>query len=407
MQFLPPLIVVLLACSTSLQVAAQAPAPPAPPADSTTIRIGLIFPLTGGSADMGNSARVGAQVAVNEINEVGGYLGRKLQLVIRDDEANPDVGLKHAEELVLKEKVTATIGFCNSGVAMKALDVFQKNKHLLFVPCATGTAITAKYPAQESFIFRTAARDQLQTQFLVDEIVNRKLKKVALLVDTSGYGDAGLKDLEAALEKAGLKAHVVVRFKVGVKTLADEMKQLKDSGADALIGWTVGPEQGVISASRAAAGWKVPQFGPWGLSHASAFAASSGAVENVMMVQTVLPNPTMERNNTFLRGYAKLSKEQPIGSMMSASQTYDAMHLLLRGIFASKGDLSGPALKTALENLKQPYRGVVTTYDQPFSASDHDAISSNMLWLGTWRGGERTYTYTEDAARASIIRRKQ
>jgi len=125
------------------------------------------------------------------------------------------------------------------------------------------------------------------------------------------------------------------------------------------------------------------------------------------MVQTVLPNPTMERNSNFLRGYAKLSKEQPIGSMMSASQTYDAMHLLLRGIFASKGDLSGPALKTALENLKQPYRGVVTTYDQPFSASDHDAISSNMLWLGTWRGGERTYTYAEDAARATIIRRKQ
>ena len=407
MKFSLYLSAVLLACAASLPAVAQTPAPSAPAADAALIKIGLIFPLTGGSADMGNSARVGAQVAVNEINDVGGYLGRKLQLVIRDDEANPDVGLKHAEELVLKEKVTATIGFCNSGVAMKALDVFQKNKHLLFVTCATGTAITAKYPAQESYIFRTAARDQLQTQFLVDEIVKRKLKKVALMVDTSGYGDAGLKDLEAALEKAGLKPHAVVRFKVGVKTLADEMKQLKDSGADSLIGWTVGPEQGVISAARAASGWKVPQFGPWGLSHASAFVASGGAVENAMMVQTVLPNPTMERNSTFLRGYAKLSKEQPIGSMMSASQTYDAMHLLLRGIFASKGDLSGPALKTALENLQQPYRGVVTTYEQPFSAKDHDAISANMLWLGTWRGGERTYAFAEDAARASIIRRKQ
>lgn len=404
MKFSLRLLAILFFCVAPIYAAAQAPAQPT---EVAPIRIGLIFPLTGGSADMGNSARVGAQVAVNEINEFSGFLGRKLQLVIRDDEANPDIGLKHAEELVLKEKVTATIGFCNSGVAMKALDVFQKNKHLLFVTCATGTAITAKYPAQESYIFRTAARDQLQTQFLVDEIVKRKLKKVALLVDTSGYGDAGLKDLEAALEKAGLKPHKVIRFKVGVKTLADEIKQLKDSGADALIGWTVGPEQGVISASRVEAGWKVPQFGPWGLSHASAFAASGGAVENAMMVQTVLPNPTMERNSAFLRGYTKLSKEQPIGSMMSASQTYDAMHLLLRAIFFSKGDLSGPALKNALENLPQPYRGVVTTYDQPFSAKDHDAISSNMLWLGTWRAGERTYTYAEDAARASVIRRKQ
>ncbi len=405
---LPSLSSIVLALATALSVAvpsamAQAPAAPA----AQTIRLGLILPLTGGSADMGNSARVGAQVAVEEINAVGGFLGRKLELVVRDDQANNDMGLAHAEELVLKEKVTATIGFCNTGVAMKALDVFQNNQHLLIVPCATGTAITAKFPAAESFIFRTSARDQLQSRFLVDDIVKRGLKKVALLVDSTGYGDGGLRDLEAALKAEGLTPHIVVRFKVGVKTLADEMKQLKDSGADALIGWTVGPEQGVISAARTAAGWNVPQYGPWGLSHGSAFDVSKGAVEGALMVQTVLPNPFMERNSAFLRGYARFSKERPIGSMMSAAQTYDSVHLLLRAMFVSRGDLSGKGLKNGLENLREPYRGVVTTYDKPFSNADHDAISANMLWLGTWRGGERTYAYKEDASRATVIRRKE
>jgi branched-chain amino acid transport system substrate-binding protein len=371
------------------------------------MRLGLIFPLTGGSSDMGNSARIGAQVAVNEINQVGGYLGRPLELVIRDDEANNDVGLKQAEDLVLKEKVFATIGFCNSGVAMKALDVFQNNKQLLIVPCATGSAITVKYPPAESYIFRTSPRDQLQTQFLVDEVVKRGLKKVALLVDTSGYGDAGLKDLVAALQKDGIKPHAVMRFKVGVKSLDTELLELKNSGADALIGWTVGPEQGVISASRVAVGWKVPQFGPWGLSHASAYSVSGGKVEGAMMVQTVLPNIYMERNSSFLRAYGRIKKEDPIGSMMSAAQTYDAVHLLLRAIFFSKGDLSAPALKNSLENLPDIYRGVVTSYDRPFSSTDHDAISANMLWLGTWRDRERTYYYKEDAKRATVIRRKE
>ncbi|HBH38180.1 MAG TPA: ABC transporter substrate-binding protein [Curvibacter sp.] len=375
--------------------------------NTTPVRIGLIFPLTGGSADMGNSALVGAQVAVQEINQVGGYLGRPIELVVRDDEANTDVGLKHAQDLVLKEKVTATIGFCNTGVAMKALDVFQENKHPLFVSCATGTAITAKYPAAQSFIFRTSAPDQHQTQFLVDEIVKRGLTKVALLVDTSGYGDAGLKDLEAALGRAGLKPQAVVRFKVGVKSLDDEIRQLRDSGADALIGWTVGPEQGVISASRVAVGWKVPQFGPWGLSHASAFNVSGGKVEGALMVQTVLPNIFMERNSTFLRNYNKLRKEQPIGSMMSAAQTYDAVNLLVRALYDTQGDLSGPGIKKALENPSTIYRGVVTTYDRPYSDKDHDAITPNMLWLGTWRNGERAYHYKEDEKRATVIRRKQ
>jgi branched-chain amino acid transport system substrate-binding protein len=391
----------LLAAAVSLPGLATAQGVPQP------IRIGLIFPLSGGSADMGNSARVGAQVAVQEINQVGGYLGRPLELVIRDDKADPDTGLAHAKELVEKEKVTASIGYCNTGVAMKALDVFQARKSVLIVTCATGTAITAKYPPAESYIFRTSARDQLQTQFLVDEIAKRGLGKVALLVDTSGYGDAGLKDLEAALGRAGLKAAGVVRFKVGVQNLEAEMKQLRDSGADALIGWTVGPEEGVISAARAAIGWKVPQFGPWGLSHASAYAVSQGKVDGALMVQTVLPNVFLERNSAFLRNYTKLSKETPIGSMMSGAQTYDSVYLLLRAMFDSKGDLTGPGLKKALENPSGIYRGVVTTYDRAFSPTDHDAISANMLWLGTWRNQERAYFYKEDERRASIIRRKQ
>lgn len=379
---------------------------PAGAQDAGPVRIGLVFPLTGGSQDMGHSARVGAQVAVDEINQVGGYLGRKLELVVRDDKADPDTGLKHAEELVLKEKVHATVGFCNTGVAMKALDVFQKNKSILIVTCATGTAITAKYPPADSYIFRTSARDQLQTQFLVDEIVKRGLSKVGLLVDTSGYGNEGLKDLEAALAKAGLKAVAVERFKVGVTNLDEEMKRLRAAGADALIGWTVGPEEGVVSASRVNIGWKVPQFGPWGLSHRSAFEVSGGKVDGAVMVQTVLPNTYLERNAAFLRNYAKISKEAPIGSMMSAAQTYDAVHLLLRAMFDSKGNLGSASLKKALENPSGVYRGVVTTYERAFSPTDHDAISANMLWAGTWRNNERGYYYKEDERRATVIRRK-
>jgi branched-chain amino acid transport system substrate-binding protein len=285
--------------------------------------------------------------------------------------------------------------------------VFQKNQHVLIVPCATGTVLTAKYPARESFIFRTAARDALQTQFLAAELAKRNLTRPALLVDKSGYGDAGLQDLVAALAKVDIKPAIVVRFPIGVKSLLEEVKQARAAGADSLIGWTVGPESGVLAAARAEAGWKVPEFGPWGLSHRSAFETSHGAVEGTMSVQTVLPNFYLERNNAFRLRYRKLSQETPIGSMMSAAQTYDAIHLLLRAMFETKNDLSGPALKKALESLPRRYTGVVTTYEKPFSETDHDAISANMLWLGTWRNGERAYFYAEDTKRASVIRYKE
>ena len=88
------------------------------------LRIGIIGPFTGPSADFGTPMLQGAQLAVDEINAVGGYLGRKIELVVKDDTANPDVGFQRSLELA-KERVVATIGFCNTGVAMKALEVYQ------------------------------------------------------------------------------------------------------------------------------------------------------------------------------------------------------------------------------------------------------------------------------------------
>lgn len=92
---------------------------------------------------------------------------------------------------------------------------------------------------------------------------------------------------------------------------------------------------------------------------------------------------------------------------MAAAQTYDAVHLMLRALFQSKGDTGGDALKRALENLERPYVGVVTTHDRPFSAEDHDAFSMNMIWLGVWRRGEIQFLHADDARKASYIRRKE
>ena len=93
-------------------------------------------------------------------------------------------------------------------------------------------------------------------------------------------------------------------------------------------------------------------------------------------------------------------------SLMAAAQTYDAVHLMLRAVFQTKGDTKGTALKAALENLDQPYPGVVTTHDRPFSAQDHDAFTMNMVWLAAWRNGALQFVYADDAKKASVIRRK-
>ena len=390
--------VALLLAFAVLPVAAQGARP---------VRIGFICPLSGGSADFGNSARLGAELATKEINEVGGYLGRPIELVQRDDKAVPDEGRKVAEDLVLNEKVDFTIGFCNTGVALKALSVFQDHKHLLVVPVATGSAVTAQYPAAQSYVFRMSARDTLQADFLVDDIVKRGYTRVAVFADKTGYGEGGLKDVERFLAEHKLKPVHVARFELGVKDLTQEMQAAKAAGAQAVIGYTVGPELAAMARARAATQFGAAFYGPWPLSFRTVPDTGGAGAEGAMMVQTIIPDISNERRMSFIASWKRHAGNQPIGSLMAAAQTYDTVHLMLRVMFQTKGETSGDALKQALENLERPYAGVVTTHEKPFSASDHDAFSRNMIWLGVWRRGEIQFHYPDDARRSSFIRRKE
>ena len=103
---------------TSLCAIAQ----PTPP-----LKVGVIGPFTGPSSDFGVLMLQGVQLAAEQVNEVGGYLGRKIELVIKDDEGKPDAGLKGSQELVA-EGVTVTIGFSNTGVSKKSLEVIKNTK---------------------------------------------------------------------------------------------------------------------------------------------------------------------------------------------------------------------------------------------------------------------------------------
>lgn len=371
------------------------------------VRIGWIGPLTGPSADFGMPMLNGAKLAVDEINAAGGYLGRPLELVIKDDTGVPDVGLARSQELI-KDKVVATVGFCNTGVAMKALEVFQASKTPLIVPCATGTPITAKYPAPESFIFRTSARDAIQAPFVVEDILARGWTKVAVFADTTGYGEAGLQDVVKALAAKNLKPAHVARFDLGVKDLGNELKAAQAAGANVIFSYTVGPENAVIAQDRKAMGWKVPQVGAWTLSFPFFIDGAKDAAEGALMAQTFIAEPSNERRSAFLSAYGRKYNVRKISVPMAAAQAYDSVYILTYAVLGIRnGDLSGPSIKAALENMQKVYYGVTATHQQPFTKDDKDAVSANMLVMGMVKNGAVTFAYPEDKTKNLFVQRKK
>ncbi len=185
------------------------------------------------------------------------------------------------------------------------------------------------------------------------------------------------------------------------------MRAAKESGADVVLSYTVGPENAVIAKAKKALGWKVTQVGAWPLSFPFFIEGAKEAGEGALMAQTFIAEPSNERRAAFLTAYARKYKKR-IAVPMAAAQAYDSAYILMYSLFGVRdGNANGPAVKTALENMSRTYYGVVATYEKPFSLNDKDAISQNMLVMGMVKNGAVTFAYPEDAKRNLFVQRKQ
>ncbi|MGA0573001.1 ABC transporter substrate-binding protein [Variovorax sp. VNK109] len=402
------LVAQLLAGPAMAQAPAPAQAPTAPAPVTNAIKVGVIGPMSGGSADFGRAMVNGVELAVAEINPLGGYLGRPIELVVKDDKGDPETGLKLSEELVTKDKVIATIGFCNTGVAIKSIPVFQKAQSPLIVPCAAGSPVTKVVPPAESFVFRVSPSEEIKAPFIVQDLLRRGWNKVAIFADSTPYGESGKSDVTKALEAAGIKPVHVTSFALGVQSLNAEMEKARAAGANVVFAYTVGPENAVIAKSRTAINWKVPMVGPWTLSFPNFIQGAGEAAEGALMAQTFIAEPSNERRASFLAAYSRKYNAQRIPVPMAAAQAYDATYLLMYSLFGIRdGNLSGPRIKQSLENMPRIYYGVVSTYEKPFTATSKDAVSPNMLVMGMVKNGAVTFAYPSDAKRNLIVQRKQ
>ena len=230
------------------------------------IKIGVTGPYTGGSSAMGVSMRDGARLAAAEINKAGGVLGRQIQLVERDDEAKNEVGAQVAQELISKEKVVATLGFINTGVALAAQRFYQEAEIPVFNNVATGTVITNQFKAPDydsNYVFRNSAYDVLQAGMMVDEAVAQGHKKIAILADSTNYGQLGREDIEKYLGTKGVKPVVVEKFNIKDVDMTAQLLKAQQAGADVILAYGIGPELAQIANGMAKLGWKVPMITSW------------------------------------------------------------------------------------------------------------------------------------------------
>ena len=374
-----------------------------------TVKIGLSGPFSGGSASMGVSMRDGAKLAVAEINKAGGIMGKQIQLVERDDEARNELGVQIAQELINKEQVAATLGYINTGVALASQRFYQEAEIPVINNVATGTLIARQFLPPDNkanYVFRTSANDAIQSAMIVDEAITRRgFKAPAILADSTNYGQLGRADLVKALEAKGVKTVAEEKFNIGDTDMTAQLLRAKQANADVILTYGIGPELAQIATGMAKLGWKLPMIGSWTLSMATFIDNAGANGDGAEMPETFIQIPNTPKRKAFIEAYQAAYKVDRIPSPVSAAQGYDSVYLLKAAMEQAKST-DGRKVRAALEDLQTKVDGVVTVYDHPFSATDHEAISANIPVFGIVKGGRVVAAHEEDIQGDKAVRVK-
>lgn len=368
-------------------------------AQAQDIRIGYNADQSGtGAAELGVAGRYGLEAAVEDINKAGGLLGRKVAVVVRDDQGQPPKSIQNMTELIDSEKVVGVLGPVNSGNALAWLHLPQQKKIPVIVPIATATDITKRYQNDaQNFIFRVSMVDREQAALLVAYAVkSSKNKKVAFLADSTGFGQQGTKDLEEILALHGMKPVAVEKFGPKDTDMTSQLAKIRDSGADTLILYGLADANAQILRSMEKINYFPTTVGTWGnMSTPLLNIAGKKLAEHIIFATSTAEDSNPKATELAARVRAKYPA---LATFVAAAQTYDSAMLLAAAI-TQAGTTDGAKVQAALDDLKSPVVGVVKTYQKPFAKTNHEALNVSDFRLGRWKDG-RVVTLQDDITKS-------
>jgi branched-chain amino acid transport system substrate-binding protein len=218
------LILVAVLALASLPAGAQGP-----------IRIGASLSLTGTYAKLGKYQHEGYQLCLKEANARGGLLGRKIELVVYDDQSTPATAVRLYEKLITEDKVDAVMGPYSSPVSEAAANVTEKYQKVMVMPLAATTSIFKK---GRKFIFMVISPAEVYLDGLVDIAAKRGLKTVAIVnEDTLFTKTAAIGTAEAA-RKRGMQVVFQEAYPKGNQDFSAILSKIKAASPDVVAAAT-------------------------------------------------------------------------------------------------------------------------------------------------------------------------
>ena len=326
---------------------------------SAEIVVGEFGSLTGTTATFGISQRNGIDLAVEEINGSGGILGKKIRVIVEDDQGKPEEAQTVVSRLISKDRVVAVLGEVSSSRSLAAAPLCQSNQIPMISPAST----TPKLTPVGDYIFRVCFIDTFQGPVMARFASNNlKLKKVAILRDIRNEYSVGLADFFVdSFQKSGGEIVADESYSEGDTDFSAQLTVIRGKEPEAIFVPGYYTEVGLIARQTRKLGITVPLLGGDGWDSGKLWQIGGDALNGCYFATHYSvhdPNPLIQN---FISKYKTKYGEQPDTNAVLA---YDAAKMLFASMKRA-GTSSSPQLRDEIARTKD-FAGVTgnITLDQ-------------------------------------------
>ena len=332
-----------------------------------TITIGAISPFSGEGANYGKAARTGIDLAVDQINERGGIVGRTLAIIYEDDKGNPKDALSAFNKLATVDDVPAILGPFYSTNVLACAPVANRSKRVLI----TGTATSDNVRNAGEYVFRVCPSNDEQARTIADYAYNELgLRKSFILYRNVDYGVTLRDEFKKAFEALGGTVAGIEAIEPDSTDIRTQLAKAKDASADILYAAVHYPEGGAMLRQAKELGVSATIIGTDGGYDPKLLETAGDAAEETYWVTIGWGDEsTNPKIAEFKKKYQDRYGEEP---GVYSALFYDATWVLAEALTKATS-IDGEKVRESLQNIKYEGPTGITTFDsfgdveKPFS----------------------------------------
>jgi branched-chain amino acid transport system substrate-binding protein len=333
---------------------------PAMVAAQETIKIGVITDRVGVSKPYSEPSTEGLIFGAEEINRKGGVLGRKIELLIEDDQSRPDISAALARKLI-EQGAVFILSMSLTPATQQQQTVTMEAKTPQMTPMNSGDTLTTQLP--NPYFWQTGPLGSIQIATLLAHARTKNLKRVALITDNSDLGQLLARFFKGGLEKSGIQVVAEEVVPRGATTASPQMQKIRAVKPDAMfMAGVLTAENVLIFKAYREFGLKFPIHSSYNLSVPVYMTVAKGLIDGVTFVDAY--DPDKPEVKAFEAAYRKATGKDPFNLH---GYGYDGINMVAEAIRRA-GSTDKEKIRAAMQSLS--YSGVMGAKGMKYSFPD-------------------------------------